>query len=317
MKKIIILLIPLLLFISCGTTKVQKTQIHSFTIPLSLSKLPQSNIYINLDYGIRLNVLDKRVDNNILNKYEVNLEIPKPNTSSYPEVKSFVSESIKDYMKTMGFALDYDINTDYMLQVEITQFQLSYLSGMGWMGTVCFDIQIFDENRNQVYPRTNITGRHSVMSNCDDYTAAAKTMNTAFSNALENIDWNRIAYFLKRSDLASNEKNKQVTGEGNTALEHTIIRWFFDSTPKGADVYWRVISSTPDVKNTNQLYLGSTPYESTEAFDIKGLTFNNSGDVQIEISCEKIGYITQKKRFNLRQAIEQKEISSKFNLVEE
>lgn len=317
MKKVITLLMFLLLLISCGTTKEQSPQIYSVTIPLSLSKMPQSNIYINLDYGIRLNVVDKRADNKILNKYEVNLEIPKPDTSSYPEVQSFVSESLKKYMKTMGFVLDSDINTDYMLQVEVTQFQLSYLSGMGWMGTVCFDIQIFDENRKQVYPRTNITGRHSVMSSYNDYSAAAKAMNTAFSNALDNIDWNRIAYFLKRSDSAFEEKNKQVTGKGNTALEHTIIRWFVDSAPKGADVYWRVISSTPDVKNTNALYLGSTPYESTEAFDIKGLTFNNSGDVQIEISCEKIGYVTQKKRFNLRQAIEQKEISTKFNLVSE
>jgi len=35
------------------------------------------------------------------------------------------------------------------------------------------------------------------------------------------------------------------------------------------------------------------------------------------VTCEKAGYVTQKKRFNLRQAIEQKEISTKFNLVME
>ncbi len=63
--------------------------------------------------------------------------------------------------------------------------------------------------------------------------------------------------------------------------------------------------------------MGSTPYETTETFDVKGLTFNNSGNVQIEVVCEKPGYIAQKKRFNLRQAIEQKEISTKFNLVKE
>ena len=108
-----------------------------------------------------------------------------------------------------------------------------------------------------------------------------------------------------------------MTGEGNTALESTIIRWFVDSTPKGADVYTRVISSTPEVKNTNQTYVGTTPYETTEAFDIKGLTFNNSGNIQIEIVCEKAGYVVQKKRFNLRQAIDQKEIATKFNLIKE
>lgn len=137
----------------------------------------------------------------------------------------------------MGFDLNTDINTDYMLQLEITQYQISYLSGMGWMGTVCFDIQIFDENRSQVYPRTAITGRSSISANYNDFTNAAKALNEAYVKALENVDWNRIAYFLKRADSPAGEKNKQVTGSGDTALEHTIIRWYIDSAPKGADVY--------------------------------------------------------------------------------
>lgn len=185
------------------------------------------------------------------------------------------------------------------------------------MGTVCFDMQVYDENQKLVYPRTTVTGRSSVASGSGDVAGAAKALNDSYISALKSIDWDRIAYFLRRADSPSGEKNKQVTGSGDTALEHTVIRWYVDSAPKGADVFWRVVSSTPDVKNTNQLYLGTTPYESTETFDIKGLTFNNSGDVQIEISCEKAGYSSQKKRFNLRQAIEQKEISTKFNLVEE
>ena len=142
-------------------------------------------------------------------------------------------------------------------------------------------------------------------------------MNTAYANALKDIDWDRIAFFLKRAASPALEKNKQVTGAGNTALESTVIRWYVDSTPKGADVSTRIVSSTSEVKNTNQNYVGSTPYETTETFDVKGLTFNNSGNVQIEVVCEKPGYIAQKKRFNLRQAIEQKEISTKFNLVKE
>ena len=113
------------------------------------------------------------------------------------------------------------------------------------------------------------------------------------------------------------KSNKKVVGDGSTSLEQTVIRWYIDSYPKGADVFTRVISSTPDVKNSNQNYVGTTPYETTEAFDIKGLTLNNAGDVQIEVTCEKPGYISQKKRFNVLQAIDQKEISTKFNLVED
>lgn len=118
----------------------------------------------------------------------------------------------------------------------------------------------------------------------------------------------------RRPDL---ERNRSVDGDGDTALEHTIIRWYIISAPMGADVSWRVISSTPDVKNTNATYIGTTPYETTEAFDIRGLRYQNSGDVQIEITCEKPGYLPQRRRFNVRQTIDQKEISAKFNLVRE
>ena len=59
----------------------------------------------------------------------------------------------------------------------------------------------------------------------------------------------------------------------------------------------------------------TTPYEETRAFNILGLTYENSTNVQIEIKLEKSGYETQVKRFNVRQAIDQQEISSFFELV--
>jgi len=113
--------------------------------------------------------------------------------------------------------------------------------------------------------------------------------------------------------------NEQVSRDnpGGTTLERTIIRWYFDSEPRGARVFWRVVSSVPDqVKNTNELYLGTTPYEETRSFNILGLTYENSRDVQIEIKLVRPGYIDQIKRFNVRQAIDQQEISSFFDLVE-
>ncbi|MCH5174865.1 MAG: hypothetical protein J1F40_03170 [Prevotellaceae bacterium] len=105
---------------------------------------------------------------------------------------------------------------------------------------------------------------------------------------------------------------------GGTSLERTIIRWYFDSAPQGARVFWRVISSIPDeVKNTNELFLGNTPFEETRSFNILGLTYENSRDVQIEIKVKRKGYMDQTKRFNIRQAIDQQEISSFFDLVED
>ncbi|MDR1226700.1 MAG: hypothetical protein LBK47_07365 [Prevotellaceae bacterium] len=45
------------------------------------------------------------------------------------------------------------------------------------------------------------------------------------------------------------------------------------------------------------------------------LTYQNSRDVTIEIKVSKAGYEDQVKRYNVRQAIDQQEISGFFELV--
>lgn len=125
--------------------------------------------------------------------------------------------------------------------------------------------------------------------------------------------------YEKDPTIVKGEADNMVSRDnpGGTALERTIIRWYFDSEPRGARVFWRVVSSIPSVvKNTNELYLGTTPYEDTRSFNILGLTYENSRDVQIEIKLTRPGYMDQVKRFNVRQAIDQQEISSFFDMVE-
>ena len=130
------------------------------------------------------------------------------------------------------------------------------------------------------------------------------------------FEWPNIAYV--NFDSARDEANNAVNRDrpGKTALERTIIRWYFESQPQGARIFWRVISSVPDqVKNTNENWLGNTPFEETRSFNIQGLTYENSRDVQIEIKVRRPGYIDQTKRFNVRQAIDQQEISSFFDMI--
>jgi hypothetical protein len=124
--------------------------------------------------------------------------------------------------------------------------------------------------------------------------------------------------YKKDPTIRKEEATAQVSRDkpGATALERTIIRWNFDSDPRGSRIFWRVITSIPDeVKNTNELYLTTTPYEETRSFNIMGLTYENSRDVTIEIKVTKSGYEDQVKRYNVRQAIDQQEISGFFELV--
>lgn len=124
----------------------------------------------------------------------------------------------------------------------------------------------------------------------------------------------------KDPSIPKGEANNRVSRDkaGQSDLERTIIRWYFDSDPRGARIFYRVISSVPaEVKNTNETYLMTTPFEETRSFNILGLTYENSRDVQIEIKVKKKGYEDQIKRYNVRQAIDQQEISGFFDLVKQ
>ncbi|MDE6482756.1 MAG: hypothetical protein K2L01_03225 [Rikenellaceae bacterium] len=129
----------------------------------------------------------------------------------------------------------------------------------------------------------------------------------------------KIPYALNYDPTAPvKSEQERVTRDtpGVTSLEGTVVRWFFDSEPRGARIFWRVVSNAPlEVKNTNELYLGTIPYEETRSFNIQGLTYENSHNVQIEIKVTRQGYEDQIKRFNVRQAIDQQEISGFFDLV--
>lgn len=228
-----------------------------------------------------------------------------------PDVSQFFEESIKNYVTKSGFPLGFDRNNTFTLKAKLREFKCTDGFG-GAPCTVLIEWALISPDRRTVLDG-EAKGRHVLAPG----QTIPDILDKAYEKALSDIDWHGIAHFLGDDTTKVDEKDKIVTGDGTTDLEHTVIRWYILSSPQGADVSWRVVSSTPDVKNTNSKFVGTTPYETTESFDIKGMKYNNSGNIQIEITCEKAGYITQTKRFNLRQAIDQKEITAKFNLVKE
>ena len=168
-----------------------------------------------------------------------------------------------------------------------------------------------------IYPNANFTSNMIYYPSLNNAFIVSVDYPEGVFHEMQKSDNENIVYG-KRSTIVAGEADNMVNRDnpGGTALERTIIRWYFDSEPRGARLYWRVVSSIPSiVKNTNELYLGTTPYEETRSFNILGLTYENSRDVQIEIKLSRPGYIDQVKRFNVRQAIDQQEISSFFDLV--
>lgn len=313
----------LLLFVCIGTTSSlgKIKEVISMTVSLGDASINVSQIFNNLDYGLRIQVRCEVNENNLINS----TELPSKEAAALPRITlnnpliTSTEQYLDRYATALGFRVGSDFNTDYILNVTIKDYSLRIRDYnvkhriFNSSSAMVISWELLNSDHEVVISSTTSTGRWTDNSQL----SIASPLSIAFAQALSGIGWDRIAPKLKIAKTAKQEKNKQVQGFGDTALESTVIRWYIVSAPQGADVSWRVVSSTPDVANTNSNFVGSTPYETTETFDIKGLTYNNSGNVQIEVSCEKSGYITQRKRFNLRQAIDQKEISAKFNLVKE
>lgn len=320
MRKInhILVLFLLLILSSCTVSKYipQPEAPQTYTMNLSLVEEPTPNKYTNLDYGIRLNIQDGRAKKSLIQLYDASA-INVPEVYVNPGIGSFIKESMRRYMRTMGFNLDADVATDYLLQVSVKEFHTDYLSGIGWNGTVIMEISVSDHSRIQVYPTVEVIGRASMNASAKSLVDANKVLNQAYVNALKDVDWDRIAYFLHRAGSPKQEANKKVIGDGNTALEHLVVHWNVNSRPQGADIFWRVISKTPDVKNQNYKYLETTPYEGNETLNIKGLSSNNAGLVQIEIKVEKQGYYSQTKKYDVLSLIDDSDVSYMFRLVKE
>lgn len=295
---------------SCSVSKIipARTEICELTC----SAAPE-NRYDGLTYGLMLNVSSLVSEDQIIDLSQLpNLdrEIAGKTTWVFtPTITEFTRESMTTYIRSMGIDLGRT-ETSFAFNVKVREFKL-VMSSNQIRATVILDYTLANYD-NEIILRQTARGRY-----LDSSMDVGKAIDKAFSKALADVDWNSIASALRVNQRADLEPQREVRGNGDTALEQTIVRWYITSTPQGADVSWRIVSSTPGVKNSMSTWIGTTPYETTESYDIRGLSLDNSGNVQVEITCEKPGYITQKKRYNLRSAIDQREISMKFNLVKE
>ena len=247
----------------------------------------------------------------------VNINI-EPTEAEYSQSEDIVSLSNStcfimptvNYIKAMGFN-DVE-NNEHTLNIYLKKID-NNLGTPDRKWNVTFQIKMTNRYGEVIFEQ--------VVSSTGTGNTFSKELNDAYTQALEKINWHKIASFLKESSapkqLAKEEPRKQVEGYGNTALESTIVRWDVQSRPAGADVFWRVVSKTPSVKSTNNKYLQTTPYEATKSLDIRGLSYENSGDVRIILRCEKDGYYPQEKEFNVRMILDQEEISAFFRLVKE
>lgn len=263
--------------------------------------------YANMNYGVKLLFRDDRSNSNIIQVYDASAS-QIPDVSTNPTIQKFVPYAVRQYMSTMGFVMDSDPSTDYIMEVTLNEFHCDYLSGLGWTGVVMMSIKVLDHTQKLVYPSTEVEGRISEKGNAKDFDIGSNVINQAMLSALQDIEWDRIAFYLHKTQTGNKDTEEEK-------VKKTPIFWSIDSRPQGADIYWRISSSTDEVKNQNSKHLGTTQYEATEALNIKGLTYNNASEVEIVIKCEKEGYMPQTKKVSVSSALDEKEILMFFKLV--
>lgn len=286
----------------------QQTQTQS-VINLGLLGNAPADKYTDLGYGIRILYREDRANTNIIQVFDASAS-QLPSYSVNPSIPKFVPNAMRQYMRTMGFSLDSDPSTDYIMEVTLNEFHCDYLSGLGWTGVVMMNIKVLDHTQKLVYPSTEVQGRVSQNGSPYALGVANYVINQAMLAALQDIEWDRIAFYLHKPQAKTD--NKEAAEE---QVRKTPLFWSIDSRPQGADIFWRVSSSTDDVKNQNSKHLGTTQYEATEALNIKGLTYDNASQVEIVIKCEKDGYAPQTKKVSASSALDEKEILMFFKLV--
>lgn len=298
-------IIPMIVFSGCNAEKQSTRQLAK-----------QEYLYNHWCGSIQANTIREPQQKyyDITNGLEVEVQPTKPkeditkNAQSqyvyHYSGKSLFNMAIIKYVHAMGL-VEMTPGTDYRLKITIISADANSRTGSRKME---LNVSLLDNNGKEVFSQKDLssTGPYALFS--------ANMFDELLTQTLEQINWNRIASILKSDKPTTNQI---VKGNGNTELEQTIVRWDVQSRPQGADLFWRVVSKTPEVKSTNNKYLMTTPYEATKAMDIKGLTYQTASNVRIILRCEKDGYLPQEKEFDVRMILDQEEISAFFKLVKE
>ena len=96
--------------------------------------------------------------------------------------------------------------------------------------------------------------------------------------------------------------------------EDLVMQCNIDSEPEEARIFWRIISQDSNIRNTEQQYLGKTPFKGEKAFRISGLSSKNANNVKIEIIIRKNGYYDVTKIYSVADLLDIMEINGFFEM---
>ena len=226
-------------------------------VRLALTGDITANLYSNYSPGIQLNIRSTiQNPDNIMNRYDAN-PIYAPVLTPIPDIENFASNSIKNYMETLGFIINKS-TTSPVLNILIQQYEINYLSGNGWTGTVKMTFGLVGSGQYELYSYTS-RGFNKMTGDPKNFNEAAEVINKAFFESLNKVDWSTIAGFSKHTDVIPAANNEMVTGENITG---TVTQPVQEVTNNTSDIDVDIPFTFQENKNTFAVIIGNENYQN-------------------------------------------------------
>ena len=208
-------------------------------------------------------------------------------------------------------------NNEKDVEVEITSSSGSYQSELPT--TVSADssysgvkIKVLDKCYDPIIHEVNKSVTPSYFANIFNFYGLFIDLATA---KLWKYDNSAVIPLRKKENCEKFGIKEPLSKQSADELLARNIHWKIDSTPAGAVVNYRVVSTTNEISSTPNTYLDRAPYEGVKRINIPGLTHENMKDVIISIEVSLPGYYPQKKEIALTSVLQTYEISLHFALT--
>ena len=227
-------------------------------VNLALSGDITANLYSTYKPGVQLNIRSTiRNADNIMNRYDAN-PVFSPVLTPNPDIETFANKSIKYWLERSGFTVNTDA-ASHVLNVLIQQYEINYLSGSGWTGTVKMTFTLLGSGQYELYSYTSL-GFYKMAGDPKNYKEASEVINKAFFESLGKVDWSTIAGLAgKREDAAAagTETSTEESITGTTARQRQD-----ELADRQSDIDINIPTTFQQNKNTFAVIIGNENYEN-------------------------------------------------------
>jgi len=236
---------------------VMNSQVKTGDINLALTGDITADQFNNYKAVININVkINFQQPDNIMNRYDAN-PIFSPVLKPNPGIETFVKRSLNDYLERVGFVIN---PAGLLLTATIEQFEINYLSGMGWTGSVKINWILSGSAQEELF-RQSALGFYKMNGSADNFNEAANVINAAFFQAINQIDWGSVARTAgKVSPAIQVQPNNKTLANNNTNNVKPVEKVV--TAPVSSDIDINIPVTYQKNDNTFAVIIGNENYDN-------------------------------------------------------